>query len=381
MEERNRVFSGRRLEDARKEIGLTISALSNLTKVSRTTLSRLENGALLHPTSETVFAIASALKKGYAFFFPSNEIVMKETTIPSFRSLQSKSKLSNDQAMIQLRKCELVIQCLYKFVMPRFLDLDEGYLESIDPLNLHASDIEDIAAEIRDKWGLGTGAIRPLITILENHGIICSRANLPDNVDSINISFRSSEGAPETSLILFKSSQNYFRQRFSLAHELGHIVLHHCVTKEELEKNTKEFEMQANRFASSFLMPAQKFIESTRKTTLDGATEIKMVWGTSAQAILRRFLDTGLITESKFSYLQREVSRRGWKRQEPLDAKTPAESPYYLRAGFSFIFDNGLASIQDILDYCCLTPLEITSFVENKEKFFQDVPNAVFFPV
>ena len=372
-------FSSTRLTEARQEMMMTISSLATVSGVSRITLSKLENGALVTPSTETVFSIAMALRKSTDYFYPQHEVTMKNVTVPTFRSMKTKSKWAYDQTIKFLEHCKLVMQCMYEYINPRYLDIDEDILNFFDPLEDDLSSIEHVSEMLRERWNAGDGVLLKLITLLENHGVICVPCHLPDKIDSINVAFKHSDDDPGMiTLVLYNQGLNYFRQRFSLAHELGHIVLHHDLAVEEYEENLDLLERQANRFASAFLMPMDSFKMTRGELTISGALRLKDKWDVSAQAIVRRFLDTGLINESRFTYLQTEVARKGWRKREPGDNKVEQEKPYYMSSACSFILDNKLASPADFISYGSLPVNEIVSYVNNADKFLPTEPEIDF---
>lgn len=121
----------------------------------------------------------------------------------------------------------------------------------------------------------------------------------------------------ERPIVLCKrNSDSATRRRFSLAHELGHLVLHRRVVSGE-----RTTEDEANRFASAILMPAAAFRREFPRagTRMDwtGLLEMKQRWGTSVQAILRRALDLGMITDAAYHSAYIRISQLGWRRQEP----------------------------------------------------------------
>ena len=64
-------------------------------------------------------------------------------------------------------------------------------------------------------------------------------------------------------IITINSNQINSRQRFSIAHEMGHILLHHDQAGYQfidiIKKQDQLCERQANVFASELLMPAEEF--------------------------------------------------------------------------------------------------------------------------
>lgn len=108
-----------------------------------------------------------------------------------------------------------------------------------------------------------------------------------------------------------------------MAHELGHIILHPWTEDIETLSNEefKERERQANKFASSFLLPKDSFATDAEKfpTELEYYLRLKNKWGCSIQAMLYRSNDLGIITNNQFQYLMRQVSQKGWRTKEPGD--------------------------------------------------------------
>lgn len=106
-------------------------------------------------------------------------------------------------------------------------------------------------------------------------------------------------------------------QRFTLSHEIGHIVLHH--------RPCEDAESEADAFASEFLMPEEEIEGGLEGLTLTGAAELKPLWSVSIAALVRRAFDLGKITERKFRYLNMQISSLGYRECEPLPI--PREEP------------------------------------------------------
>jgi len=88
------------------------------------------------------------------------------------------------------------------------------------------------------------------------------------------------KGSPPSFKIHLKKIKNNLRKRFTLAHELGHLILHMDFFDEEARKkhdenyyrtigNYTEKELQADEFAASFLMPSKEFIKVASQNMLD----------------------------------------------------------------------------------------------------------------
>ena len=84
-----------------------------------------------------------------------------------------------------------------------------------------------------------------------------------------------------TYMIFYRSDSVTERCRFSIAHEIGHIVLHHIDTL-----TCKEYERQANMFASRILMPMCVLHE----LHITNSKDIEQLCRVSAQSAKYRFV-------------------------------------------------------------------------------------------
>jgi hypothetical protein len=117
------------------------------------------------------------------------------------------------------------------------------------------------------------------------------------------------------------------RLRFSVAHELGHLILHR-----EHGESEKEMDDEADRFASEFLLPEEPMRhELIPPITLTGLAQLKPRWKVSIQALIRRARDLEIITERQYKYLFQKLSKHGWRKQEPANLAVPVEKPRAIR--------------------------------------------------
>jgi Zn-dependent peptidase ImmA (M78 family) len=137
------------------------------------------------------------------------------------------------------------------------------------------------------------------------------------------------------------------RVRLSLAHELGHAILHRMLPSVD----EAETELQAFRFAAAFLMPPDQFDSSVPfdALTLSDARRLKQAFQVSMQAIIRAAFDRGRISRSRYTSLYKQLSARQWRSQEPdpVPLEVPQVWPEVLRVqrdehGYT---DDELASI------------------------------------
>ncbi len=118
-----------------------------------------------------------------------------------------------------------------------------------------------------------------------------------------------SNGAP---VIVVRKDIPGDRQRFSIAHELGHILLD---VNEELE------EKAAHRFAGAFLFPqSMAFMELGEHRTQISLSELDLLknkYGISMQAILHRAKDLNIIHANYYRIFCKYFSQMGYRKQEP----------------------------------------------------------------
>jgi Zn-dependent peptidase ImmA (M78 family) len=122
-------------------------------------------------------------------------------------------------------------------------------------------------------------------------------------------------------LVLLNSEQPADRMRFTLAHEIGHLVMHRFPSV--------NMEEEANLFASSLLMPAEDIrpLLSIRKIDLALLASLKPEWKVAMQAIIMRAKSLGLLTRNQEEYLWKQISIRKWRFREPPELDFPADQP------------------------------------------------------
>lgn len=111
------------------------------------------------------------------------------------------------------------------------------------------------------------------------------------------------------------------RQRFTVAHELGHLVLHAGSAQPAAPSEAARMEQQANRFAASFLVPGDSALEDLEalggRVTLRTLALLKQKWGYSIKAFVFRFRELGVIDDAQARSLYKQISARRWNKEEP----------------------------------------------------------------
>lgn len=193
----------------------------------------------------------------------------------------------------------------------RMIDIEDGFTP------------ERIAEYTRKYLGLKDEPVRDIITILEKNGIIVIELDQePDLFDGV--SFMTDEGYY---LIIVNKNFSNDHKRFTLAHELGHLIMH--TSNDFLIPDYRDKEDEANKFASEFLMPSDVIANSLRGLKLQYLVELKRYWLTSMASIIRRARDLKCINNDKYSYFNIELSRRGYRKKEPISVYIDTPETYY----------------------------------------------------
>ena len=183
---------------------------------------------------------------------------------------------------------------------------------------------DKIANKLRQLWNIDSIVINNLTRTIEDHGIVISSFDFgTERVDS-----RSILTDDKLPIIFFNKKLLGDRQRFTLAYELGQLIMHtfNAVSPE------RDISHEANAFAAEFLMPA-KFIREDFK---DGVTipilgELKRKWKVSMIALLYRADDLGLVTPNQKRYLIQQFNQLKIRRREPIELDIPPEEPKLIK--------------------------------------------------
>ncbi|MHB8395123.1 MAG: helix-turn-helix domain-containing protein [Candidatus Dormibacteria bacterium] len=185
--------------------------------------------------------------------------------------------------------------------------------------------IEEVAANARASLGLGAiDAISNVIRAVERAGVLVVR--LPAEMSYHDgYSAWPNYGLGGRPILAIGSGKSGDRDRFTVAHELGHLLLHTL----RLDTDPPRAEMEANRFAGAFLLPRQVAIVALQPPlTLRMLMGVKAQYGTSIAMAIGRAHDLQLITASDRTSLHKQLATRRWTKQEPVEV--PSERPSVL---------------------------------------------------
>jgi Zn-dependent peptidase ImmA (M78 family) len=172
-------------------------------------------------------------------------------------------------------------------------------------------EIEEVATKLRQHWNLGLNPVTDLIDTIESKGIKVLITQYDGHKHFNGLSARLNK-AP---VIVVGKTWTGDRQRFTLCHELGHLVLHGRL--DELLKDKEE--KACDRFAGAFLVPGEsvKMTLGERRTRLEPQELylLKHEWGLSMMAWSFRAKDMNVLPDSGYKELWRKYMRH-WKAKE-----------------------------------------------------------------
>lgn len=293
--------NARRLQIAREYAGLTQTELAKTIGVSQSTISKAEKGyADLDKPILTKLARVCGLHP--SFFQGANDLSVQ---IPG--AFYRRRKQVSKKIMRQLEGRLAVVR--------------QGISTLLDAIDLQSplavpdasgSEPEYAAGLLRDVWSMPSGPVASMTEYLEGAGVII--APLRSHIEKFDaISFREDRNNPP--MIFIRHGLPGDRQRFTLAHELGHLVLHR---RPGLDVDHDRIEEEANRFAAEFLMPRTDIRPSLSNIDVRRAAQLKCYWRTAMSSIIRRARDTKAIDQTRYTSLMVMMSRRGYRKAEPL---------------------------------------------------------------
>ncbi|MDX1587793.1 MAG: XRE family transcriptional regulator [Oleiphilaceae bacterium] len=276
--------------------------------ISKQALSKFEQGRDA-PSSTRLIQLADALGVNPEYFFRSDSVELGEV---DFRKHSAFGK--KQQAAVK----EQVREHLERYLAAERLfdtgDATAGFARwrACFPVSC-VGDTEKAAEYVRENWHLGTNPIANLTETLEEHDIKVVGLKAHERFDGLCAVVNDGTDA----VIVSNIERPGERQRFNLAHELGHLVM----DIPDAVHGTRDEEYWCHRFAGAFLFPASQVREtfgiSRRRVLFEEFLLAKEEWGVSIQALLRRLYDLGVVQQGFYQTTFRFWSAQGYRKQEP----------------------------------------------------------------
>jgi Zn-dependent peptidase ImmA (M78 family)/DNA-binding XRE family transcriptional regulator len=293
-------FNADMLSLARGLRGMTQAEAAAAGGVTQAMLSKVENG-LVQPSPDLAESVARALGFPIEFFYQRE----RAHGFPHFhyrkRARLGAKTLNKIHAFINIKR-QRIARLLRSYSHPRERTIPQLDLESkgLTPT--------DAARIVREYWLVPRGPMDNLTNWIEAAGGIVVSCNF-DTMLLDGISFRA-EGLPP--IFVMNSEAPGDRFRHSLAHELGHMVMH-----SEPTENDNKMEDEANEFAAAFLMPSQEIRPYLLPPSVEKFGRVKPLWKVSIKSLIYRAHTLRLITDYQFKAFSIQYNKAGYSRGEP----------------------------------------------------------------
>jgi Zn-dependent peptidase ImmA (M78 family) len=286
----------------RKSKNLSQNGICSHLRLSQSNYSKIEQG-LMEPPESFVQQTASFFGVDNSFFYQNEEYYSPVNPYHRSRSTLQIGDRDRVEAIaniyrIHLKKLLEAVEIVYNFI-------PIAVSESLSP--------EEIARLTRRNLRLPNGPISNLTKLLEDNGIIVIAYDFKtEALDGFTI-----HGAKDIlPIIYFNSVFPGERIRLTLAHELGHLIMHRHI------QESRDIEKEAFAFAAEFLMPTNDIMQDLRyintiKLNIELLLHLKRKWKVSMNALLKRAEDLNVFTKNQTKYLWMQMAKHGFRTKEP----------------------------------------------------------------
>jgi len=297
---------GRQYRDfTQQQLGLAVG-------VQPSTISRIENG-VIQPSDDLAQRVSREFRLPLGFFKqPEHLYGLPLSVHPMWRKRAAVSQGNIDRALATMNIHLLHLRRLTSSLrFAPILPLPNMDVESYD------GDVPKIAQALRRTWQMPAGPVKDLTAWVERAGCFVVHLDLPDeSMDGVTLR------APDLAPCIFLNRRlPADRMRFTLAHELGHLIMHRYPTQ--------DMEDEANKFAGSFLVPAadiQPYFAG-RRITLQLLASLKPEWRVAMQSLLYRAIELEYIDKNQSRYLWMQFNKLKMRMREPPELDFPIEQP------------------------------------------------------
>ncbi len=311
----NHIFADR-FKSARLLNGLSLQDLANAldNKVTRQALHRYEKGEVI-PDSEMVNLLSEALKVRPDYFFRDTKV---EIGVIEYRKINRLSAKEEAKVVEQTRE-----------YLSRYLELEEilglsnkfiNHLSEYKNITTY-EEVNEAANHLRKEWELGTDPIFNIVELLEDKHIKVVKIDADLDFDGLQTWVNGT--IPVVAYNVRKLEKND-RIRFTLLHELGHLLL----SFGDITEHQKE--TLCHQFAGAMLLPEETLKEELgsfrNRLFIPELGNIKKQYGISLQAIVMRAKVCGIINENYTKQFFFMIKQMNWKIDEPIQYEGVEES-------------------------------------------------------
>ena len=294
---------------ARESRGLTQKELSYKLDIGQGTLSKIEQG--LQGVSDEILTKLSIVLEypenffanNYNIYSPNMVYFRKRVTLP-------KKILSKSEARMNIIRIAVEI-LLNNVELPEYEMVEWKVGENGTPA--------EAAMYLRNRWKLPKGRVESIVELLESRGIIIILLDFESKkIDGM--SMMTENGHP---IIYINSRMPSDRQRLSIAHELGHLIMHFS----DMPSIERDIENEAFSFAGEFLIPEVEYTQRYEYLNMPILANQKRYWKVSMSSLIYRAKELKLVSENQARYLWAQLGALGYKTAEPPELDIDFEEP------------------------------------------------------
>lgn len=327
---------------ARLATGKTQASFAAEIGISQAQLSKIEDGLKTEVLVGTIEQMSERTAYPPAFFSKAGgRRSMSDDLFRKASSVGSKVLARND-ALVNIKRLEI------EALLPK-IEFATEIRPQLDPDDFKGG-AKEIARNMRHAWRINQGPIENLTKVVEDCGCVVIFFEFGTaKIDGLTVF--ANDGTP---IIFLNPLFSASRMRATLAHELGHVLMHKFMTPTADE--------EAWEFAYEFLMPEYEIRPNMFPLSVDKLILLKRKWKVSMQFLLKWANEMGALKDGYYRVLMSEISKRGWRKNEPFDDEWPIEQPTFLREIVDYHLDELNYSIDDLKDV--LSPNQNTFVAE-----------------
>lgn len=301
-------FNSEMLVLAREYRELTQDELAKKSCVSRIKIAKIESG-IIAPSDQDTDLLGSALDMPASFFESEEPVIGYGSSAYYYRKKADLTAADRKRVHSIVNIVRLGLKLMLRQVEVE----SQRTLEKLS-VDEYGGSAAKVAEALRTFWKLPDGPVKNLTAMIESAGVIV----LPCDFGTRSIDATSLWLADSPPMIFISDQIPGDRWRFTLAHELAHLVMH------DIPHETMEDE--ADSFAAEFLMPEadlrSEFVRLGQLKLRDLA-EMKLYWKTSMAALLMRASTLGFLSENQTRHLWMTMSKLGYRSKNASSEPNP----------------------------------------------------------
>jgi Zn-dependent peptidase ImmA (M78 family) len=273
-----------RIRNSRILNGLSLQEVANQLGVSKQMVSKYEQGIM--PNSEKLIAFSKLFNQKIDYFFRKSEVEIGEI------NFRKKSKFGAKR--VNSLKEEIRIEIENYLYIENIFNITSVFENPLKDFPINSDeDIRNAVKKVRETWQIGTDSVHKIIDLFEDHEVkvieIDEETTQFDGLATIIDS--------KYFVIVINKSMPVERKRFTLLHELGHLILDLSAFEE------KQKEKKCHLFASEFLLSKEmakvEFGDNRHNISNEELKNIQEKYGISCSAIMMKLADSGIISDEK----------------------------------------------------------------------------------